>query len=842
MQDSTVSLTPDPRILATIAQNPMKPIDALSELIDNSLDGFSAALDSGHPIENPTVRIDIPSINEIGQDIGILRINDNGLGLSRDQAISAVTAGFSGQDNPVDRLGLFGMGFNISTAKLGRETKFITYQRSGQRAHEILINIPKMMENRNFDAQVKDIDYNQESGGTSIEISSWWPHGHQNFGFIQSLARQSKPKIREQIGRRYSLLIEKGFRIVINGEDCKPFKHYVWTESRSVSHREIGNIPAKIYIDQDLGQEFRCKKCWKFLDNGEVSMCPTCDTQDPVRIITKKIKGWVGIQRFDDASMYGIDLIRNGRVIRDSEKDAFFNFRTEDGEDIKDYPIDSQYGRIIGSLEFDHIPVNYLKTDFDRTSIYWQEAIEYLRGKTSLQPKRAEGENDSVIYRLFQGYRKVRSAGTKELYMGTYNPQKNESGRISREVEKEFRDRFDRDEIGYGYDDDSEWYKKVVEADLRPSIGLKSCDQGHDNPIDAEVCNICSFIFNKKTCINPECGKNIQQSALSCSYCGTDQSAGTEELWVCNICTWKNSPTLTDCTNCGSVRGSVDPFTPEELKTNSELDDELTIKHKNIVLPNDERMEINARVYRTRPDQTLSRGGIRLPLITKFSNNGMDIFIDQTHSAFIKYQDRYEDYIAIAIAEFIHQEKASRILGDERVSWSISSLYFLVHDQLWQGRTRLDHNQLVTDINSYFNDVIDKLPYLLGDKKDEVLNELDEQETRTTYMRAMQYGQSFDELTTNGKYLKYLPATTFIKMVNKYPENFFDGKLWADKYMQIESQIGEENSKRLRKEIVENYVASLKDILSYSAKEVAPMNIQTTHRAYSSLSLLSHDK
>jgi hypothetical protein len=843
MNNPVVNLTPNPRILATIAQNPMKPIDALSELLDNSLDGFAAASDSGHPILNPTVTINIPSINEINSGIGVLRVSDNGTGLSREQAINAVTAGFSGQDNPIDRLGLFGMGFNISTAKLGRQTKFITHQRSEQLAHSILIDIPEMMERRNFDAPIEELGYIDDAAGTVIEISKWWQRGSQNDGFIQSLAKQSKPKLREQIGRRYSNLIEKGYKIIINGEACLAYRHCAWTDKRYVEHRDLGKIYAKTYIDEMLGQEYRCSSCWTQLDNGEVHTCPNCAAENSIRVINRRIKGWVGIQRFDDASAYGIDLIRNGRVIRDSEKDAFFTFRSEDGEEIKDYPIDSQYGRIIGSIEINHVPVNYLKTDFDRTSAYWQEIIDFLRGKTSLQPNRAaeDGGNDSIVYRLYQGYRKVRQAGTKDLYMGTYNTQKGKSERVSREIERQYLEKFKLEEPGYGYDDDSEWYRRVLEAEVRPIIGFIDCPEGHNNPLGAEECAICGHLFKKKTCVNSDCAKDIPESAYSCPHCGTEQIQGVEEFWTCSICNAKNAPTLRDCTSCGSPIGAVDPFNRDQLLENSDLNDDLSITQKSLRLPDGEYMYITARVHLMKQDQSLTRGGLRIPIIAKHSSDGIELFIDQTHPAFVQYQDRHEDYIAIELANYVVQERATRIPNAEIMMWTVPSMYFYIHDQIWKERTRLDHSQLVSDINQYFTDMTGRLSFLLGDVKDEIFNDLTSEDKQSVYNRAVRSGQSsLDDLERTGKYLSYVPEETAINLVRRHPEHFFDGQYWVDKYQDINHQLNADDRREIQKGTLDSYVSSLEDIANYRRLQAAPLNPQVTNRAYSSLSILTN--
>ena len=50
------------------------------------------------------------------------------------------------------------------------------------------------------------------------------------------------------------------------------------------------------------------------------------------------VRGWIGIQRFDDQSFFGVDLIRNGRAIRLAEKAAFFEFTDEFKKNIAGTP------------------------------------------------------------------------------------------------------------------------------------------------------------------------------------------------------------------------------------------------------------------------------------------------------------------------------------------------------------------------------------------------------------------------------------------------------------------------------------------------------------------------
>lgn len=104
----TFDFTPDPKVLIALTHTPMQPLDALCELIDNSIDSFHSAKIQGEIIDNPMVIVTLPAPKQIRENRGLLRIQDNGPGMTADNAEKAIKAGFSG-NNPYDTLGLFGM-------------------------------------------------------------------------------------------------------------------------------------------------------------------------------------------------------------------------------------------------------------------------------------------------------------------------------------------------------------------------------------------------------------------------------------------------------------------------------------------------------------------------------------------------------------------------------------------------------------------------------------------------------------------------------------------------------------------------------------------------------------
>ena len=170
-EEVVLNLTPDTKVLIALTHTDIKPLDALCELIDNAIDSFASAKLQGINILNPCVRIDLPSLKEVNNDEGIVRISDNGPGLTMDSAEKALRAGFSG-NNPYDTLGLFGMGFNISTGKIGSVTKFYSAREDSEKALEVTIDLNKINASKDYNVVAYYVEKGKLSHGTIIEISN----------------------------------------------------------------------------------------------------------------------------------------------------------------------------------------------------------------------------------------------------------------------------------------------------------------------------------------------------------------------------------------------------------------------------------------------------------------------------------------------------------------------------------------------------------------------------------------------------------------------------------------------------------------------------------------------
>src|ERR1041384_1358888 len=104
-------LQPHPRILPMLGEINLAQWRCIAELVDNSIDAILTASRSGTAVQNPEVHVSLPTTDAAGAKI---TVRDNGLGMDATTLENAVRAGWTGND-PVNNLGMFGMGFNIAT-------------------------------------------------------------------------------------------------------------------------------------------------------------------------------------------------------------------------------------------------------------------------------------------------------------------------------------------------------------------------------------------------------------------------------------------------------------------------------------------------------------------------------------------------------------------------------------------------------------------------------------------------------------------------------------------------------------------------------------------------------
>lgn len=836
-------LTPDPKVLVALTHTPMSPLDALCELIDNSLDSFRASRVKGEPISAPLVMIVLPKIADLDRGEGILRVRDNGPGMSAEQAEMALRAGFSG-NNPYDSLGLFGMGFNISTGKLGRRTRFVTAKREETFALEVIIDLDQITASRSYSVPVTEIEKPKNfEHGTLVEVSKWWPDGSANAKFVRKLVQYGIPVIQREIGHRYATILrgdlrKKGVeaRISVNETECTAFEHCVWDDRRHVNHRTFDKIPAVLRFDEVAGTQVRCLECTGLVDAGK-SVCSNCGSGS-LRTLEQRVRGWLGIQRFDDAQKFGIDIIRNGRAIRVAEKAAFFEFIDDFKNTIKDYPIDQQFGRIVGEVHLDHVPVDFLKQDFQRTSIEWADAMKIIRGESSLQPKQPNAEsNISPMYKLYQGFRRVRDFGKRDMYMGYWDKSKDAAVRISRDVELDYYKRFQAKEPGFY--DDSEWWKLIEQSDDKPLDDLVDCATcGSQNLSSAISCSICEAILIGKNCVNSDCKARLPANAQDCPTCGTSQIIEVKHPWICKVCDNRNAPGLPECSRCSSAMGTPNPLDENELMVVSNRDDELSIDACSVRLADGSNSDpLDIETFATNGSIVPWGRSEKTSVHVVAHAARVRVFVDRTHPTFSEFGLSPEQMVADQVASIIHRANG-RLTGSHPDTHTVPIISWSILRSRWGNSLNASAEKTRSDAVAFFDSIRDRMQTSMTTIASDLYDELRDIDRRDLVQRLLEERidpAKLSEMKADGSYMRYLSIGAIVHLVTRRADAFLDGTVW-DWSTNVSDQVSAADAQLFTSRFVAQLKNWIEDVALFS--EAVSPSIEQSKRTKLSLTML----
>ena len=458
-----VDLSPDPRVLKMLGEINFEPWQCVAELVDNSVDAFLSGEHSGTPSIGAEVTVSLPEDANRGAQV---LVRDNGPGMSVEGLSKAVRAGWSGND-PLRNLGLFGMGFNIATARLGSVTEVFTSRVEDREEIGLRIDLDALHRQGDFSTQlITRPKIRASSSGTSVRITKLKT---EYLGWFASAA--NRDSLVERLGQVYSSMLRPGGHprhlfVKVNGDDCRPYEHCVWSEQRGVDRPRLGRVSTRAQVARIFDDRPFCAACWRWLPPG-TSRCDVCRTSTSVSMRPRQVAGWLGIQRYPHTSEYGIDFIRNGRKIEVGNKELF-DWQPPDGASAEpEYPIDDprQGGRIVGEIHLDHCRVTYTKDRFERNDPAWAEMVRVVRGDGPLRPQAARkagfSPNDSPLYRLYQVYRRSDPHGRRYADVCAIHMTTKHRTAVKRLLEK-FRNGSDV------VDDDSEWWA-LVEASDAPS-------------------------------------------------------------------------------------------------------------------------------------------------------------------------------------------------------------------------------------------------------------------------------------------------------------------------------------------------------------------------------------
>ena len=715
----TVDVTPSPRILKVIAEIDFRPWQCIAELIDNSFDEFLNIRRSGASWDEPfEVSITLPGAKTPIDD-GVVVVRDNGRGMTLAGVRNAVRAGYTGND-PISNLGLFGMGFNVSTAKVGGLTRFLTTREGDADWVGVEIDVDNMSDN--FRAPViREPKDSPSDHGTRVEVS-------RLTSFASWLTRPTnQSRLRDMLGEIYSyLLSEQDFNLAVNTIEVKAWKHCVWNASRTVT-RDGDATPAVIKINKKLGERAACRVCgaWQHVDNKE---CEECESRE-LEVRDRRVQGWVGIARNLDSRQYGIDFLRNGRKILRFDR-SLFQWRDPDdpgGEGEIEYPIEApaNHGRIVGEIHIDHVPVTYTKNAFDTSDRNWAQAVKIIRGEGPLLPQKAKAEgyqpNDSPLGRLHKGFRR-NDPGTNYLTPGNGKARLDTSDWVSC--------------FHYGdpeYQTDEKWWEQILEHE-RIAKALKE---------------------GKKIDIGPTIADDPTKEFVD--------GAGGEET-----------------TGEGGTQPEPEQPLTDEQRVALLLEHGIPIRelHGEFSVSGIAARPAKLRSFIVRGQSLKDVEGRRVPVwVTGEQGGGLIAFADLDHPHFATFDDDPEDVILMDVA----QNLLTRARG---ATMSLSSVYAELKERhlpthaIDPGRLISEATQLIRDIQERMVDCVGENPERPWQK---ALVEAERHVTRERITQALKTAD-IDPHIYSGEYLIYVPPSLVPWIIEEWPEAFLDKRLFKPPY------------------------------------------------------------
>lgn len=762
---NTLDITPTPRILRTLGEIPFQTWQCVAELIDNSIDAFLSDK-TAIPEEDERKIVVTWASDSVATDDRAIEVTDNACGMSIEQLQNAVRAGYSSND-PVGNLGLFGMGFNISTARLGEVTTIMTTRRGDSDWVGIKIDFQKLIDTRRFDAPIIHMaKSNPAEHGTKITIS------RLRHGILTELPNKEN-EIRQRLEAIYaSLLNNQEIAIYVKGRQLRPRNHCVWSESRYVRYSDQ-NVSARMMIDRNLGDALfdLSRNCYLTADEAEQYYVDQQEGRDlPAHIIErgKRLTGWLGIQRYADPNDFGIDFIRNGRKILISDKSLFQYENPITGQKELQYPLElgtSVGGRIVGELHVDYLLPTYQKNDFDRSDNSWAQTVEAICGVGPFLPKSRKAlgfseQNPSPLCVLVNAFRRV-DKGTKCLFAPN-----DVAKRYAAEFRKGIRD----------YLDDILWWKAAQEEDQKQSTGgaraTTSVNTG-ETPSD----DISAYISG--TVISPP------------------------QVIVRGNPTDDSQPSSLPVTTPQPVPS------PETSKLDELIQRAISVSQlsgRNYKFGN--TGSLNVRVYE------LSRGSIfyrgeKKPCFFQSDGIDCDFVYDPSHP--LLAQD------PITAKMLLLQYLSEKLKARDSLPDLVSVYAELVETTMQEAK--IDRQSLQDRASSAFDLLREKLAVALRDRAADVVNcvhesagEVEETVTNliqsnTALLTAFQSGieEGYDAID-------YVPPKTLYRLIERFPEDVFDGKVLQTPYITINLQ-DEKATLRARDESKDRALSFIKDAL-----------------------------
>ena len=256
-----INILPDRSLMPKIGQTGYSVLQAISELVDNSID----AREDGKVL---TVEIFFDS------NKGIVEVSDDGVGMNEQTAANSMRLAHSAKKN---KLGEFGLGLKTAATSLGKNFQIATTQKGSDEEYIMEYDEEKWLKSGDWTKHEMKIKsgVDKRRSGTTIHIRDLH---FKHYGNLPG-------NIRKDLATRFAPFIENGeVKIKVNTKWCEPEPLDLKTE----------------YYPPDGKELFRQK-----LESGN------------------EVWGWRGLLKKGSINEYGFRVFRRGRLIMQFAKLGF---------------------------------------------------------------------------------------------------------------------------------------------------------------------------------------------------------------------------------------------------------------------------------------------------------------------------------------------------------------------------------------------------------------------------------------------------------------------------------------------------------------------------------------
>lgn len=716
-----IDVTPHPRILGVLGDIEFAHWQCLAELVDNAFDEFQAA---GESEVRPTVTITLPTANADRATSGI-SVRDNGRGMSLEGVTNAISAGWTSNGRH-GSLGLFGMGFNISTARLGRHTTVRTSRAGDPDWVEVALDLPAIASAERYQAPYRLVPKNNaDEHGTTVTVGELKA---DQFDLLRRPGTQAV--IREKLGDIYGYLLDqRGFILTINDRKVAPRIPCLWDESRHVTRQGV-DIGVIQYVDQPLPERKACMDCG-YWSQADADRCEECG-QSRLQLRQRRIHGWLGVQRYVHKTDYGVDFLRNGRKILTKDKRVFY-WQPEDelGDPELEYPIDAKTptGRIVGEIHCDHVAPNYQKTAFEFDTHEWHQVMRAVRGTSPLRPEIAKRlhlpRNESPLARLYAGFRR-QDAGLNYLIPG-------DGERPLHAKAVEWAGRFRANDPDY--QSDEKWYQAAYQHDHPVNAGQEQGDDGEIIPGIEPVVDEGKTAQPGRSPNHGEIGQN-------------DQSTETVSARL------------------RRYRESAQPIV--------DLNGHYT-------LPDMASVELSAWLVRKhRLNDSAGRPSPVVAYMTRAPS--LEVFVDADADLFQRQGADIRDLALVEVAEFM-RVRAKRM--DASLTELVSQLKAAGSAGDLTPKAIADEAERILDLVR-----LSMVRFVADDpaRHWEVVSEAERIEAQRRFALEVAGMDTWDDQIGSGEFVRYLRGTAVVRIIKSFPESFFDGRVFTRVYSAVHEQ------------------------------------------------------